>query len=76
MKTITLAIEDSISDKFIWLLNRFSNSELRILEQSEHVSDDEYLRESMDWQSFAGTLRHSPNFNDDPLVIQQAMRNE
>ncbi|MFZ2727400.1 MAG: hypothetical protein WAX77_14190 [Methylococcaceae bacterium] len=47
MKTVTLKIDDSINDNFIWLLKHFSDSELRILEQADYVSDDEYLR-SMD----------------------------
>jgi|GEM_PF-239521 len=42
--TITLKIDDSISDKFLWLLDHFSKDEVKILEQSSYVSDDEYLR--------------------------------
>jgi hypothetical protein len=44
MRTITLKIDDSISDKFLWLLAHFSKDEVKILEQSNYVSDDEYLR--------------------------------
>ncbi|XGB38868.1 MAG: hypothetical protein LVT47_11615 [Cyanobacteria bacterium LVE1205-1] len=44
MRTITLQIDDSVSDKFLWLLNRFSRDEIKILDQSDYVSDDEYLR--------------------------------
>jgi len=44
MKTITLKINDNINDKFIWLLNHFSSNEIKILEQSEYISDDELLR--------------------------------
>jgi hypothetical protein len=44
MRTITLQIDDSINEKFLWLLDRFSRDEIRILEQSDYVSDDEYLR--------------------------------
>jgi len=44
MRTITLKIDDSISDKFLWLLAHFSNDEVKIIEQSIYVSDDEYLR--------------------------------
>lgn len=36
--------DDSISEKFLWLLDRFSRDEIKILEQSDYVSDDEYLR--------------------------------
>ncbi len=44
MRTITLQIDDSVSDKFLWLLDRFSRDEIKILDQSDYVSDDEYLR--------------------------------
>jgi hypothetical protein len=44
MRTITLQIDDSINEKFLWLLDRFSRDEIKILEQSDFVSDDEYLR--------------------------------
>jgi hypothetical protein len=39
-----LQIDDSISEKFLLLLDRFSRDEIKILEQSDYVSDDEYLR--------------------------------
>ena len=44
MQTITLKLEDSISDKFLWLLNHFSQNEVEILEKTTYQSDDEYLR--------------------------------
>ena len=44
MRTITLQIDDSINEKFLWLLDRFSRDEIKILEQSDYVSDDKYLR--------------------------------
>ena len=44
MQTVTLKIEDNITDKFLWLLNHFSQNEIKILEQSDYISDDEYLR--------------------------------
>ncbi len=44
MKTITLKIEDGINDRFMSLLKNFSDNELRILEESEYISDDDYLR--------------------------------
>ena len=44
MRTITLQVDDSVSDKFLWLLERFSKDEIKILDQSDYVSDDEYLR--------------------------------
>lgn len=45
MKTFTLKVNDSISEKFIWLLSHFSTNEIKILEQSDYISDDAYLRE-------------------------------
>jgi hypothetical protein len=44
MQTVTLKIEDSVSDKFLWLLNHFSQNEVEILEKTIYKSDDEYLR--------------------------------
>ena len=44
MQTLTLKIEDDVSDKFLWLLKHFSQNEIKILEQSKYISDDEYLR--------------------------------
>lgn len=44
MRTITLQIDDSVNEKFLWLLDRFSRDEIKIIEQSDYVSDDEYLR--------------------------------
>ena len=44
MRTITLQIDDSVNEKFLCLLDRFSRDEIKILEQSDYVSDDEYLR--------------------------------
>ena len=44
MKTLTLAIDEQVKDQFLWLLGHFSRDEIRILEQSDHMSDDEYLR--------------------------------
>ncbi|MFK5976137.1 MAG: hypothetical protein QM493_06480 [Sulfurovum sp.] len=44
MQTITLQIEDGIYDKFLWLLNHFSKQEVIVLDKSEYISDDIYLR--------------------------------
>jgi hypothetical protein len=43
MKTVTLRVDDSINDKFLWLLKHFSSNEIKILEQSDYISDDDYL---------------------------------
>nr|VFK31287.1 MAG: hypothetical protein BECKMB1821G_GA0114241_10815 [Candidatus Kentron sp. MB] len=44
MKTVTLRIDDSINDKFFWLLGHFSPNEIKVLDEWEYSSDDEYLR--------------------------------
>ena len=44
MQTFTLKVEDNISDKFLWLLNHFSQNEVEILDKTTYQSDDEYLR--------------------------------
>lgn len=44
MQTITLKIDDKVSEKFFWLLNHFSKNEVTILDQTEFKNDDEYLR--------------------------------
>lgn len=43
MKTVTLNIEDSINDKFMWLLNQFAFSGIKIVDQSEYSSDEKHL---------------------------------
>ena len=44
MQTVTLKIDDNINEKFFWLLNHFTKNEIKILEQYEYISDDDYLR--------------------------------
>jgi len=44
MQTITLRVDDSVNDRFLWLLEHFSENEIQILEQTQYMSDDEYLR--------------------------------
>ena len=44
MQTVTLKLEDSISDKFLWLLSHFDKKEISIIDKDEYISDDEYLR--------------------------------
>lgn len=44
MQTVTLQVNDATFDKFFWLLKHFSKDEVKVLEQSKYISDDEYLR--------------------------------
>lgn len=61
VKTLTLAINDQVKDQFLWLLGHFSRDEIRILEQSDHMSDDEYLR------SIAGMVDSIQDARQEPL---------
>ncbi|MCD4817391.1 MAG: hypothetical protein K8S23_01720 [Candidatus Cloacimonetes bacterium] len=61
MQTLTLKIEEKITDKFLWLLKHFSQNEVKILEQSEFVSDDEYLR------SIDGMVQSLKKAKNEPL---------
>ncbi|HBA65121.1 MAG TPA: hypothetical protein DCZ48_02885 [Methylococcaceae bacterium] len=45
MKTLTLKVDDAVSEKFLWLLSHFSPKEISIVDSGEYLSDDEYLRE-------------------------------
>lgn len=47
MQTVTLQVDDTTYDRFFWLLSHFSKDEVKVLDQSKYISDDEYLR-SMD----------------------------
>ncbi|KOR29764.1 hypothetical protein TI05_14775 [Achromatium sp. WMS3] len=44
MKILTLKIDDSINDKFHWLIKHFPQNEIKILEQDEYIDDDSYIR--------------------------------
>ncbi len=37
MKTVTLKIDESVNDHFIWLLKHFSSNEIKILDQSDYI---------------------------------------
>ncbi len=39
-----MKIEDSISDRFLWLLNHFKQNEVEILYKTTYQNDDDYLR--------------------------------
>lgn len=44
MKTLTLKIDDEVSDKFLWLLKHFSPTEVSIVDSEDTISDDAYLK--------------------------------
>ncbi len=60
MQTVTLKIEDGIKDKFLWLLKHFSQDEIKILDQSKYLSDDEYLRSIDGMVESIQTAREEP----------------
>lgn len=63
MKTLTLAIDDRVKDQFTWLLEHFSRDEIRILDQSDLVSDDDYLRSIAGLAESIQAARHEPLSN-------------
>ena len=67
MRTITLKIDDRIDDQFMNVLKHFSDNELRILEQSEYISDDEYLRSIEGMVESIQEARKEPIENGIPL---------
>ena len=60
MQTVTLQINDNIFEKFFWLLNHFTKNEIKILEQSKYICDDEYLRNIPDMESSILKARNEP----------------
>ncbi|MGE4501648.1 MAG: hypothetical protein AB7D03_02125 [Thiomicrospira sp.] len=44
MKTLTLQVDDAVSEKFLWLLQHFSPNEVAIIDTEIALSDDEYLK--------------------------------
>ncbi|MGD0960694.1 MAG: antitoxin family protein [Methylomonas sp.] len=52
------------------------NEHLVILRLSKSWKPLENTEIAKDWKKLAGVLKSSPNLNDDPLLIQQSMRNE
>ncbi|MEY3760241.1 MAG: hypothetical protein RIR39_1732 [Pseudomonadota bacterium] len=62
MKTVTLRVDDSINDKFLWLLKHFSSNEIKILEQSDYINDDDYL------SSINGMVQSINNARNEPIA--------
>lgn len=52
------------------------NEHLVILRLSKPWRPQEMTESVKDWKQLAGVLKSSPNLNGDPVLIQQAMRNE
>ena len=40
MKTVTLKIDNSIYEKFFWLLSHFSKHEIQVLEESDDIKSN------------------------------------
>jgi len=63
MQTITLKVEDNISEKFLWLLKHFTKKEVTILEQTEFKNDDEYLKSIKGMEQSILDAANEPNDN-------------
>ena len=44
MQVLTLKVDDSASEKIMWLLHHFQQNEVQILDSETFVDDDTYLR--------------------------------
>lgn len=51
MQTVTLQIDDKVSDKFLWLLNHFSPSEVKVINNTPKTKP-----QSSNIESLAGSL--------------------
>lgn len=52
------------------------NEHLVILRLFKSWKSKKTIEPAVDWKHLAGMLKASPNLNDNPLLIQQEMRNE
>lgn len=56
---------------------KFDDGEhLYILRLSKPMIPSSGAKPISDWREFAGSLKSSPNFNEDPVIIQREFRNE
>ena len=63
MQTITLKVEDNISEKFLWLLNHFTKKEVTILDQTEFKNEDDYLKSIEGMEQSILDASNEPNKN-------------
>jgi len=63
MQIVTLKVEDSVSDKLLWLLKHFDRDEISIVDKDEYISDDEYLRSIEGMVESIIEARNEPNKN-------------
>lgn len=49
-----------------------------LLEAATHAADTRTVvtPETAEWRRFVGVLKDSPHFNEDPVAVQRAMRDE
>lgn len=52
------------------------NEHLYILRLSKPMPPSSVAKPAAVWREFAGSLKSSTNFNEDPVVMQRALRNE
>lgn len=63
MQTITLKVEDTVSEKFLWLLKHFTKKEVTILDQTEFKNDDAYLKSIKGMEQSIIDASNEPNEN-------------
>jgi hypothetical protein len=51
MPTITLQIDDKVSDKFLWFLNHFSQNEVKVINNTSEIEP-----QKNDLESLGGSL--------------------
>ncbi len=52
------------------------NEHLIILRLSKSWTQSHVTAPTKDWRDFVGSLKSSPHFNGDPVVVQQRLRDE
>ena len=63
MQTITLKVEDNVSEKFLCLLKHFTKKEVTILDQTEFKNDDTYLKSIKGMEQSIIDASNEPNEN-------------
>ncbi|WP_019895132.1 hypothetical protein [Hydrogenovibrio halophilus] len=63
MKTLTLQVNDEVSDKFLWLLTHFSPNEIAILDTEDGLDDDAFLRRDPQMVESLKQARNEPESN-------------
>ncbi|WP_353572014.1 hypothetical protein [Candidatus Albibeggiatoa sp. nov. BB20] len=55
MQTVTLKIDEAISEKFFWLLNHFSSDEIKIVKPLESTASPQNIQAAKQLAELGGT---------------------